>query len=543
MKKNKIIFLSTTLALLSLVLITVGVTYTFFNYKATGSTLSTITSGGITFHYREIDGIGHGISITDALPVRDNDDAKTSNDYFSFKITSTTRGDNIKIPYVVTARMTSDTIMGNIVDIYLTDENNNPTSIFEGNLIKYNELEDYNNNSNEKIIYTDTVTISDYEKDFRLRMWIDQNTNLNTGNGTSNYNDKEFSITVNVYAEGKIEKLAKDIILKNRTIKTTNPTLNKTSQEANENGIYKVNVDGIGYGGSTTGGTTYVFRGDVRDNVVEFSKDINNKPYIWRIVRINEDGTIRLVLDAYIQGNNFNPYSADTFSYTNTGSMYYSNATGTGYMSFVKIKVEEWYDNNIDKLVTGSTTKKYSDYVATGDYFCEAAKVSYDETHITNAGVQSMETYDNYVSDLKCELYYCNNTQVSKSEYINCNNENKEIKSVDKNGKGLLNNHISLLSYEEANYAGASTEENREYYLYKGVTTNNDWAWWTTSPAGIDSDMAMGWQVQRGKLKGDYFYWCYGSICHVADARPVINLKADTQLEWDETTSRYKVIY
>ena len=209
--KNKLKTTAVMFAFLALLVITTGVTMAFFTYNATGETLNTITVGGITFHYREMQGKGNGISIKDALPVSDNGNAKTSDDYFEFKITSTTTG-GVEIPYVVTARMnpSSDSILGDIVDMYLTevDGGETPTELFSGTLPKYNELEQYDGVSGytEKIIYTDTVTSTDYEKVFRLRMWIDQNTELNTGDGTSDYNNKEFSVTVNVYAVGRKEQ-------------------------------------------------------------------------------------------------------------------------------------------------------------------------------------------------------------------------------------------------------------------------------------------------------------------------------------------------
>ena len=46
-------------------------------------------------------------------------------------------------------------------------------------------------------------------------------------------------------------------------------------------------------------GTTYYFRGNVENNYVKFAgKD-------WRIVRINEDGTIRLILDGFMDNSDF----------------------------------------------------------------------------------------------------------------------------------------------------------------------------------------------------------------------------------------------
>ena len=202
---NKKVFIASMLAVLSLVLITIGVTMAYFSYKQNGETLSTLTSGVIKLHYKEVSGIGAGISISDAHPAN-NDDAKVSNNYFDFKITGTANSKN-QIPYVVTARMSneSDSVLGDIVDIYLTEVNGNSeeaTTLFKTDIPAYNALVQYSKVTGytEKIIYADSVKTGNYEKNFRLRMWIDEEANFSSGR----YNDKEFSITVNVNAEGSL---------------------------------------------------------------------------------------------------------------------------------------------------------------------------------------------------------------------------------------------------------------------------------------------------------------------------------------------------
>ena len=176
------------LLMLSLMLITVSVTYAVFTYTKQGQTENTITSGGIVFHYQELDGVGHGISIIDGTPVPSNDSAKTDNSHvFNFRITSKTNS-KVDIPYIVTARLTddSDYILGNIVDMYLTEVTSTgekPTALFSSNLPKYVDLEQYDNEAYiEKVIYTDTVKAShgNYEKNFKLRMWIDEDAEFNT---------------------------------------------------------------------------------------------------------------------------------------------------------------------------------------------------------------------------------------------------------------------------------------------------------------------------------------------------------------------------
>ena len=224
-KKLRILAL---LLVFGIIAITMGITYAFFTYSKTGTTENTISSGSISFHYKEVTGMGRGIAITDALPVASNNDAKSSNKTFDFRITSSTTS-GINIPYTVTARMdkNSDAILGEIVNIYLTEVNDGTetaTDLFSSTLKKYNELEQYDKVAGytEKVIYTDTVDSANYEKNFKLRMWMDQGANLaarvcsvepetndteekcTTAHGTWDYkyNNKQFSITVNVYAKG-----------------------------------------------------------------------------------------------------------------------------------------------------------------------------------------------------------------------------------------------------------------------------------------------------------------------------------------------------
>ena len=140
-------------------LITAGISVAFFQYMKVGSSANTITTGSIVFHYQELDGKGHGISITNALPVDKNYKAKTMDEAFDFDITSKTV-EKVVVPYTVTARLdkNADLVMGDIVDVYLTEVNGTteaPTDLFNGVVPKYNELEQYDGveGYTEKVIY------------------------------------------------------------------------------------------------------------------------------------------------------------------------------------------------------------------------------------------------------------------------------------------------------------------------------------------------------------------------------------------------------
>ena len=105
MNKKSTGLLLSILGVISLVLITAGVTYAFFSYAKQGTTENVIKTGTITFLYDELEGVGNGIKITDAIPMTDEvgKALADANQYFDFKVTSTVSGDGT-IPYEVTLR-------------------------------------------------------------------------------------------------------------------------------------------------------------------------------------------------------------------------------------------------------------------------------------------------------------------------------------------------------------------------------------------------------------------------------------------------------
>ena len=108
-------------------------------------------------------------------------------------------------------------------------------------------------------------------------------------------------------------------------------------------------------------GTSYYYRGNVLDNYVSFAGKI------WRIVRINGDGTIRLVLDDVAKdssgtliGTEFNSSSNDNaylgYMYGTPGSTTYDATHENINESTIKTKVDKWYEDNLKT--------NYSNYLA-----------------------------------------------------------------------------------------------------------------------------------------------------------------------------------
>ena len=566
MKKNskKKQVLLTLIAIISLIVITVGVTYAFFNYAKEGTTDNTIQTGSITFLYTEVSGVGKGISLTDAYPIADSIGKVQVGEgkVFDFKVTSNISM-NSNIGYQVTARKkTGSTLANSAVKVYLTEVNGTEQELL---LSKYSELDQTDkvdsSKFDERILYEATVpaNTANYEKNFRLRMWVDENTDFTDGS----MNDKTFTLTVNVYADGKVvtDNLDTTNTLDSITVSdcTLDPVFNSATTEYNctvknnissvtvnatatsskskvrglgakdlavgkntlpirviaEDGsekIYNINVtrknpvesvsifkkeyevidaeptlttssnntsDESGLYKSTatnTGNPTYYFRGNVENNYVSFAG------FTWRIVRINEDGTVRIVMQ---DGFNNNANYTFNSNYNNYTYMYYSN-------SEVKPILENWYQTNI------GSKSDLAKNVASGAYYCEQAKVKLDDSYTSGSAV--MTTYNKYTPDFKC--------------------------ISDGNGKGVVNASVGLLSYDEVVYAGGYPRQNIENcYL-----TNHN-AWWTMSPAGFSGLGSNVWYVNTSG-------YIYGN--NVSDAsrlRAVLNLNADTLVTGDGTSS------
>ena len=278
---------------------------------------------------------------------------------------------------------------------------------------------------------------------------------INTASETFKFKIKGYGTTESI--EVMPQPLNK-LILGTNNSNVLSATANLTdeySSAGDASGLYK-SVDG-----ETNSGTTYFYRGAVTNNYVKFAGKM------WRIVRINENGSIRLLLNDGINNTyyKFNP------SYNNYTYMYYSNSD---VENGIKRTVDTWYDNNI---------KVYENYI-TDTEFCEQYKVSWDATSFT-AGNETVVVKENYTPNFKC--------------------------STDKNGKGILTLKVGLLTYDEAVHAGTYPGKSSTSYITYS---------WLMSPAGANNGVANAWDVNYG-----------GRIIHdpvngPRDVRPVISLKA-----------------
>lgn len=302
---------------------------------------------------------------------------------------------------------------------------------------------------------------------------------------------QDFGIHIVASTEDKSEVngrfLGKAILEDNKLIADA-PVLNTTfNLSGDKSGLYRSFE-------TNTGRPTFYFRGDIKNNYVDFAG------YIWRIVRINEDGTIRLIGE-YAIGDSQGDLSHHVYEFNTSKEgilfAYYSES------DTAKPTLDSWYQTNIEE-------KGYSDKVVSGEYFCEQAKIS-SSSSVSSYGGSNMIFYSEYTKpNFKC--------------------------MKDNNNKGLLNTSIGLITYDEVIHAGGYSlkDSYNNYYLY------NQKSFWTMSPSYLTSGHSSVWLVwgtEKGYIDDYRVDQGYG-------LRPVINLKADTLVTGSGLSSdKYTVVY
>ena len=285
------------------------------------------------------------------------------------------------------------------------------------------------------------------------------------------------------YEQAEQEKMERsntlaNLIKRNNTIKTEKPTLTTAASNVGERGFY-MSTD------TNNGSPTYYFRGAVSNNFVSFAGQT------WKVVRINEDGTVRLMainaISAFNEGFIYpHSYSSDY------KDVYYSNNT------YIKPKLESWYQTNI-------VNAGLDDYVATG-VFCEQAKVRYSADH--TIGNANPPVYTDYTPNFRC--------------------------STDANGYGIVNAKIGLITYDELIYSGADFVTDTYSTTPLSYTSGH----WTMSPSGVSFYGYVWIARQYGYIEARQT----GDVQGSHDVSPVINIKANVKATGNGTSSKPYVL-
>ena len=318
-----------------------------------------------------------------------------------------------------------------------------------------------------------------------------------------------------LYFETATTKIV-DTVLGEIEVNLDTPDFSKTSCSAGSNNGGNCGEETVGiYEETTSKGTTYYWRGDVENNYLEFA----NK--YWRIIRINEDGSIRIIYSgekAEVDGagketvlaNGYNDSSTD---YTQIGTSRFNssynaseyvgyrytsesqrpNSTNEGTDSTIKTYLENWYSNNL----SGVDSK-----ISSSPGFCNDRELQSDsESWVSTGSTQYYAAYER-VYTTRQPTYECSNSN------------------------DLYQTKIGLITADEVMYAGGRRNTtNYGYYLYTG---NH---YWTISPYNFNASFSTAhvfYVYSNGYLLHNNVILTYG-------VRPVINLSTNNTITGNGT--------
>ena len=292
---------------------------------------------------------------------------------------------------------------------------------------------------------------------------------------------------------------------------------------ASDKGMYK-KVDDLG--------TSYYFRGAVNNNWVQFGKE-GDKDIYWRIIRINGDGSIRMIYSGTTDPTtNSSIYESDgvcmTGEDTQISSLARFEVSGkseyVGYMytkgeqhgnstsSYIKSTLENWY---------AGTSLKDNSLVSQDQIFCNDRSV----------------TSGTWSSNPPSELYYAPYTRLSASTpspQLKCPTESDKFTSKKSSiGNKALEYPVGLITADEVVMAGGKyISSNSTYYLY----TNQDY--WSGSPNNFYSGVIYTSEfiVNDGGYLGGY------DLGTSLGVRPVISLSSEAILSGDGTYNNPYVV-
>ena len=245
-----------------------------------------------------------------------------------------------------------------------------------------------------------------------------------------------------------------------------------------------------------TGGTTYYYTGKP-NNWVQFAG------FWWRIIRINGDGSIRMIY----QGTGANTtgtgtqirtgaFNSSSDNKTDVGLVYdRSTQHGYGTNSTIMNTLNTWYNNNL--------ASDEADYIDTDVGFCSDRNTASGYNYTDNS------------------FRYAAYDRLNGNASLQCDSE--DILSKD---NGRLQNPIGLVTSDEVVLTGITfSTANAGSYLYTGH------GYWTMSPYDYDSGARVFYVNSDGLLTyGNAAVKTYG-------VRPVINLKSAIAITGSGTTS------
>ena len=529
-KKRK---LSIYYGLLVTVICIIGVSFAWFRLYLSQTENNTIASR--TCFNTTLTEDTSKISLTDAFPIIDEDGLKQTP--FTFTIKNNCNS-YVKLYITIDSTYRESTNTSYLKDNYMK-VNISPKGTTTGKsvILGSQTLTDLENNRKGYVIVSTGLKATE-EKSYDLRIWMDsavtteQGLNKNWSGKivvVSNASEEPALAPNGWYEAGSGTLLAS--LRDNNTLKTPITTPGAAISTADEALLASAEDD---YG------TSYYFRGAVKNNYVEFA----NK--CWRIVRVGGDGSVKLILHNDNTAGAVNPcdaannsanaafarYSGTTyksafntnyndnayvgFKYGTVGASGYASAHANTNNSTILTNLETWYTNNL----------KTYESVIDNSVWCN------DKTNVTDTSYDPWSITPNGLGYAKNVTYYgatqrlvgTSGSAGGTGPSLKCNGELSKITSK-----------VGLITADELALAGyAYAKNNTTTYLQENAT---DTYWWSLSPGGFYGGGARVWGGGGG---GGGFV--YSDVDFTDGVRPSISLKSTTNITGEGTSSTPYII-
>ena len=483
-KRKKILKVS---GLVGLFLLVFGLSYALFTVTLNGTKKVKVKTGKLELQLLDENNqditnpnnAGYVINLENQVPVDDETGLGTG--AFEFKLKNNGSIDARYTIYLddVALEVGEDRLLDSAVRYSLTKN---------GSADSAADLTTIGANPNRKL--DEGVIKKDVTNTYTLKIWIDEE----AGNEAM---DKVFSTVLRVEGEqyvktGEFDDGTAAAVLYEEGVKqeynATEGLPNGLDSENEESGLIKYTDE--------NGVNTYMYRGINVNNYVSFAGDT------WRVLRIQEDGTIKLIRNQaldYVNTEFDYGYTETVNGVTYDYVPFYKQIDGPQYNVYTGSNIEgylsAWYQ---------SALSSYDDKIVTNKY-CSDRYESAEDSDIKTTFFSNYDNmygvFDRGVITGGDDIY----SYIRWSPSLSCTSGDE------------ITAKIGLITADEYIIAGGGALGNISNYLNKGYT------YWTMSPMGYDSSapFALSYVVyQNGSLTGN-------SVL-TGGALPVITLKADT---------------
>ena len=508
-RKQKIIVSITGIILVSLILI--GLTYAYFLTKITGNTNSksiSVTTANLAVVYED-----NSAEILGKDLILEPDSEK---EIGTKNFTVTNKG-NATTSYVVL-----------IEDTKITNATDGTTTTFESNDFRYTLTCTKKDGTacvgvssqsvfpiNGGIIVSNNIDVGDVQT-YVLKLWyIDTGKNqtndmnkrleakINIANDDNNYNPysaNEDSLAYQILNNGALvqdntsNKLVTDKKIKN------NPNLNEVANGTSYNGSFFTNdglfktPDNYSY---ETGIDSYYYRGSVKNNYLNFNG------MCWRIVRIEGDGSVKIVLASDLGECNAENSLGESSAFIKSNVTDGDNTDYNGYFLLFAVGNHNesratGISDNLNAFLRGDS---YGwGYQTTGNYLTIRTNQSFTDK------ISSLKSSKQCVSDDSIK-YDSSGNVISDTTGLSKWYYDKYLKLYNKLGKGVEASlvcdvyskdfgygdnfayaYVTLLTADEVVFAGAKAKvPSSNYYLAENANGN----WWLATHSKHDNDYEL----------------------------------------------------